>query len=351
MSNNTDITLRACDVPVRPPRSWKAPATHYLRVLEDPWYRLIAEVTDAFTNLTVDFWRSRGVRNLHLPLTTGSISSPLGLGSDSSPVAVTVGGVKTNLADSMQFMLEFGCRLFPSGCYYVMPSFRGEDADPTHLSQFFHSEAEICAGLGTLIGVIEDYLAFLARGYLNDMGGQIRRAAGQLDHVEAMAAGIPFEQVTFDEAEQWLGSDPELIRYDERGFRVLTRAGEQRLISQASGAAIWVTGMDHLSVPFYQAFADKEGLRAKSADLLFGVGETVGAGERHAGADTLDRALAIHQVKADDYTWYRTMKERFPLQTSGFGMGVERFLLWLLGHDDIRDIPLVLRFNGQSVQP
>jgi asparaginyl-tRNA synthetase len=31
--------------------------------------------------------------------------------------------------------------------------------------------------------------------------------------------------------------------------------------------------------------------------------------------------------------------------TSGFGMGIKRFLRWVLKHDDIQDLPLVYRVN------
>lgn len=55
---------------------------------------------------------------MHLPVTTGSISSPMGRGSDSLPVKVKLEGVETYLADSMQFLLEYGCRLTNKGVYY-----------------------------------------------------------------------------------------------------------------------------------------------------------------------------------------------------------------------------------------
>jgi uncharacterized protein DUF4145 len=40
-----------------------------------------------------------------------------------------------------------------------------------------------------------------------------------------------------------------------------------------------------------------------------------------------------------------------PMRTSGFGLGIERFLLWVLGHDDIRDIPLVPRGEESLMWP
>ena len=134
----------------------------YLTVLEEPFYRSLVDLQDLISYETARFWRSRNVRSVHLPVTTGSISSPMGLGSDSLPVQVDLFGVPVYLADSMQFMLEYGCRLTSAGCYYLMPSFRGEDADATHLSQFFHSEAEIPGSLEDVIGVADDYIRHLA---------------------------------------------------------------------------------------------------------------------------------------------------------------------------------------------
>lgn len=43
-----------------------------------------------------------------------------------------------------------------------------------------------------------------------------------------------------------------ILEWPELGHR-LTRKGEQALISHFCGA-LWVTEMDHMSVPFYQAY-------------------------------------------------------------------------------------------------
>ena len=74
----------------------------------------------------------------------------------------------------------------------------------------------------------------------------------------------------------------------------------------------------------------------------------MGTSERHYSSDEVIESMKSHSVKLDDYDWYIDMKSLVPMQTSGFGMGVERFLLWLLQHDDIRDMQLLPRFNGQK---
>jgi aspartyl/asparaginyl-tRNA synthetase len=104
-------------------------------------------------------------------------------------------------------------------------------------------------------------------------------------------------------------------------------------------------------VPFYQAFGDRDRQTASCADLFFGMGEIVGSGERHRTGDEVREALDLHAVAKQDYAWYVDMKDEFPLPTAGFGMGMERFLMWVVDHDDIRDIPLISRVAEERSWP
>ncbi|MFJ4706773.1 asparagine synthetase A [Streptomyces anulatus] len=319
----------------------------FLRILEDPWFSTLVEVQDLITFETAVFWRGRGVRNVHLPVTTGSVSSPMGLGSDSLPVEVELFGARTFLADSMQFLLEYGCRLAEHGTYYLMPSFRGEPADDTHLNQFFHSEAEIPGGLDEVIATADAYVRHLAQAALDQLGPRIAAAAGGTRHVEDFLH-TDTARLTFDEAAQILAGDAASIRSTD-GRREITRHGERRLIDKL-GPAVWLTHYDRRSVPFYQAYEGEDGT-ARNADLLLGPGEILGCGERHVTADQVRGALRDHRVAEDDYAWYVEMKSEHPLLTSGFGMGVERFVMWLLAEKDIRRIQIAERYNGVPTLP
>jgi asparaginyl-tRNA synthetase len=331
-------------------KSWTRGNEHYLAAVEDPWYVKLCEIQDAISVATLGFFRSRGLWTLHLPITTASISSPLGLGSDSEPVAVDLFGVRTYLADSMQFMLEYGCRLHRFGCWYLMPSFRGEPADTTHLCQFYHAESEIPGSIDDVMQLVEEYLRVISTELYERCGESIRQLAGGLDHLEALIASTgPLPRLTLDEAVALLGDDRALVVTSSAGFCALTREGEQALIERFGGF-VWVTEQDHLAVPFYQAFAGSH-RKAKAADLLFGLGEVVGAGERHCTPKQLQQALALHGVDPEPYIWYIRLRERYPLQTAGFGLGTERYICWLLNHDDVRDCQLLPRFNGERTIP
>jgi asparaginyl-tRNA synthetase len=319
----------------------------YLTVFDNPLYSCLVELHDLVNFETAKFWRAKGVRAVYLPVTTSSISSPMGLGSDSLPVKVDLFGVPTYLADSMQFMLEYGCRLSENGCYYVMPCFRGEDTDTTHLSQFFHSEAEIPGGLDDVIATADAYVRHLAEAVLRDLGEQIERVAGSTEHI-ARLLRTESARLTFDEAVVALDGDQDCFEVHD-DWRTITRIGEQRLIEKF-GPAVWLTHFDQLSVPFYQA-TDETGRRALNADLLIGPGEVIGCGERHTDSDAVCAALAAHNVPQEDYGWYVRMKHERPIRTAGFGMGVERFFMWVLRADDIRELQLLERANGVPATP
>jgi asparaginyl-tRNA synthetase len=332
------------------PKSWADTDSHFLVAMDAPWYRLVFDLLDTINTATMTFMKGRGLKSALLPITTGSISSPMGLGSDSVPVKIDLFGIPTYLADSMQFMLEYGCRFADAGCYYLMPSFRGEASDERHLAQFFHAEAEIPGGMDEVISFVEDYVRALAQAVLDEHGERLA-AAFDVTHIEKVAqGGGAFPRVTLDQALTELADVADAVRYDQDSFRVLTPVGERALMER-HGGIVWVTHLDHLSVPFYQAYDDADGTAARCADLLMGIGETVGSGERHAKVEELQRALAHHQVDGAPYNWYAEMRRSHPMQTAGFGLGTERFLCWLLGHDDVRDFQLVPRVNGVQIVP
>ena len=326
--------------------NWMAP-DRFLQLIENPWSRLVIDLQDKVSVLTYQFWRQQGLKTLHLPITTHSISSPMGLGSDSLPVHVDLFGIKTYLADSMQFMLEYGCRFCPAGAYYIMPSFRGEEADETHLCQFYHSEVEMPCGLDDLMAVAEAYIRFLIEGIVETCGEAIRAVTGRLGHLEkAVNMASPFPRLTFQEAAEELNHGEDFVFQDpDNRWRTITREGERRLMDRL-GNFLWITHWDHLAVPFYQAFDDESQAQAKNADLLFGIGEVIGLGERHRNGEQVAEALKLHRVPAEPYGWYMDLKTHHPMQTAGFGMGIERFLMWVLDHEDIRDLQILPRING-----
>lgn len=333
---------------IYPPKSWKNKDTHYIESINSEWYKSIIILQNELSYATYDFYRQKNMKTFFLPITTNCISSPMGLGSDSKPVSIELFGMNTYLADSMQFMLEYGCRFFHEGCFYLMPSFRGEDVDERHLSQFYHSEAEIVGTLEDIIKLVEEYLIFISRRMLESCKDIICNITGNVNHIERLININTSPRITYQDAVSFLSKKEGTLRTDKNNYIYITNEGEKELLENYNGI-VWLTYIDEKIVPFYQA-SNGNGY-AKCADLLLGIGETVGAGERHENAAELIKALSEHLIPEKEYEWYIKLKKYYPLKTAGFGMGTERFLLWLLKKEDIRDCQLIPRSNKNIFIP
>ncbi|XP_070703972.1 uncharacterized protein [Pempheris klunzingeri] len=345
----------------KPPHSWEDPLSHSTVAIKSQWYRNLFQIQNTLFHSTVEYFHSSCQYSYALtPLTTDTISSPMGLGSDSEPVSVNLLGRDIYLADSMQFVLEYFLRFQDNlpGTYYISPSFRGEDPDATHLNQFYHVECELLGDMDNAMSIAEGYVAHLTRSMLKKHSDIILNTAGTLTHVTAMLSKLdgktPLPRVPLDQAIPMMPSTDcsEWVQDGQPQFgRKLTRKGERVLIEKYGGA-VWLTEMDHLGVPFYQAYVEGTGrCKAKAADLLLGLGETVGLGERHSTPEMVQEALKHHGVPEQSYKWYINMRQVKPLLTSGWGMGTERYLCWLLQHDDIRDIHIIPRMKGMTYMP
>lgn len=344
--------MPSVDVPgrVHPPQPWKNGTAYWRLAMLDPWYHHLLLIQHHLQRAVHEFLTGQGLTAFLAPVTTGSVSSPMGLGSDSLPVEVELMGVKTYLADSMQFMLELGCRQIDSGVYYVMPTFRGEATDQYHLAQFFHAEAEIQGQLPDVTSLASGLVHAVSKAVLATAQDSIVALAGTVEHIERLIdQDGQYQAIRMDEAQSELRhGENTWIQMHRAGFEVVTKTGEAELFRRHG--PIWITHFDHRSVPFYQAF-EPATKQAMNADLILGRCETVGAGQRHVTSADVRAALMQHGVPETSYAWYMSMRDIAPMQTSGFGMGLERYLLWLLNHDDIRDLAVIYRENGKEAIP
>ncbi|OXV07802.1 hypothetical protein Egran_04435 [Elaphomyces granulatus] len=341
------------------PKSWQHPESHTLNALQSAWYTTMFRMQSTMYHEAINiFYNGLGYEYAIVPVTSHSISSPMGLGSDSEPVAIKLDGLDAYLADSQQFILEYILRLQngPKGVYYVGTSCRGEDADATHVNQFCHFECELLGTLDNGIEAAERFIIQMTETLLKKHSNEIVAYAGTIAHIQDVLRlwrfrGGGFPRISLDEALDLPEMTQEMWRYvvpekPELG-RSLTRKGELRLIRKFGGA-LWLTEMDHQSVPFYQAYSDGNRTKACCADFLIGPGEVIGCGCRHRTAEDVIESLSRHEVDAKAYSWYIDMRRLKEMETVGWGVGIERYLCWIMQHDDIRDIQLVPRLRGKE---
>lgn len=336
-------------ISVKPESSWKKPEKHLDVLLNSSWYKILNSLYSSILYATYDFYKHENIQPSFFPITTGAISSPMGLGSDSLPVAVKIRNNNVYLADSMQFCLEIGARLNAKGAYYIMPTFRGENMDARHLNEFIHSEVEIKGCIKDVMQLAELYIKYLINYLLNNNREEISLITENTRHLE-QALEREFICLPYEQAIRELQDVPNAIKKLDKSVFDITPEGEKYILHKY-GDFTWLTDLPWKLVPFYQAQQPNNSEYAYAADLLAGIGEILGCGQRVLTPQELDKSLAAHNVQSEDYSWYRHMRELRQIQTSGFGMGLERFILWVLKHEDIRDCTILLRDHNKIVGP
>ena len=97
--------------------------------------------------------------------------------------------------------------------------------------------------------------------------------------------------------------------------------------------------------PFYVKQDPSNESIGLAVDLLapYGFGEISGGGIREDDLSKLRTRIEQSNLKVEDYLWYLDLRKYGSIPHGGFGLGIERFLRWILNFEDIKDVALFPR--------
>ena len=342
------------------------PKNYYKQLSVSPYFHALI-ILRHYIKLVSDFYFSnkQKAKNIDLFMFTSSVSSPMGPGSDSEPVSIKFGKLKTFLIDSSQFGFE---PLLLNGLdkvYCYLPSMRGENCDKRHLSQFYHCEMEMKGKLENLLPIIEKYVKTLAEGILlmeNIINKISENPKKTRQYLKKILEIKKFPKINFDEAVNLLtkNGEKEMINFTKHGKDISSRGEIELMKILNSKTPIWLTDFDRDRVSFYQKPNPANSEKTINADLLFPPiiknsfgGEIVGSGQRQDNVKEIYESLKRQEnISPKPYEWYIDLRRHTNyMTTSGFGLGVERFIAWSLGKDNIRDVILYPRIKNVKTCP
>ncbi len=89
---------------------------------------------------------------------------------------------------------------------------------------------------------------------------------------------------------------------------------------------------------FYMRMND-DGKTVRAMDVLFpGIGEIIGGSEREERLEVLDEKMEKFGIDKEELWWYRDTRRFGSVPHSGFGLGLERLVLFVTGMGNIRDV-------------
>lgn len=342
------------------------PRIYFSQVQKSNYYWALIILRHYIKTISDFYFTALGAKNVDLFMMTNSVSSPVGPGSDSKPINIKLGKLHAYLTDSSQFGFEplLSTKLDKVYCY--LPSLRGEDPDNRHLNQFFHCEMEIIGTLNNLMPIIENYIKILCETILL-MPNIIDRISGAPNKTTSTLNKIlktkKFSTILFDEAINLLTKERKdsknLIRISKHGKHITGKGEVELLKILKTETPTWLTHFDRDTVPFYQKPHPKNKNKAINADLIFLPltnnsfgGEIVGAGQRQNRPREIYESFKRQTISCKEYEWYiQLRRSSFYKTTSGFGLGIERFIAWILAKENIRDVALYPRLKNIKMYP
>jgi asparaginyl-tRNA synthetase len=82
--------------------------------------------------------------------------------------------------------------------------------------------------------------------------------------------------------------------------------------------------------------------------LVPGVGEIIGGSQREERLDVLEARMREQGLNPEHYSWYLDLRRYGTVPHSGFGLGLERTVLFLSGMANIRDVIPFPRTPGSA---
>lgn len=340
------------------------PETHYKDVGNSNYYRALVCFRNNIKHACDFYWSNiQKAYNVDLFMLTPSVSSPMGPGSDSEAIDIKFGNLKTYLVDSSQFGFEPILLNNIDKVYCYLPSMRGENPDSRHLNQFYHCEAEIKGGLDDLIPQMEKFVQFLAETCLampNLFNLISENGASSKEYLESIVSSQKFDQVEYGDMVKTLEDNgfKDLVNYTSFGRDVSSKGELEFLKIINAKRPVWIRNFDRDRVAFYQK-PTKDGSKVINCDLIFPQiyndsfwGEIIGAGQRQDVYEEMLESLNRQKIDSEPYQWYMDLRKNEKYTTtSGFGLGVERFIAWVLCKDDIKDVILYPRLKNILTYP
>ncbi len=250
---------------------------------------------------------------------------------------------KAYLTVSGQLNLEtYACSL--SKVYNLGPVFRAENSNTKkHLAEFWMLEIEIVlTNINKIIKLIKEMLSFcckkILKNNINDLSFLFEY--NKKDHISSLNEIINKKIITIDYTEII-----KILKKKEKNFKEKIIWGidistelEKYLTKKYFKSSIIIINHPKKIKPFYMK-TNKDNKTVSSLDVILkNIGEVIGGSEREYKLNKLNQNIKKKKINKKKYWWYQDLRKYGTIPHGGFGLGIERLLMYITNISNIRDI-------------
>jgi aspartyl-tRNA synthetase len=306
--------------------------------LRRPDRRLIFEVQTTVEHAMREFWHQQGFIELHSPKLMGSASE-----SGAELFKVEYFDRTAYLAQSPQFYKQMAMAAGFGRVFEVGPVFRANPSFTSrHDTEFTSVDVEISwiDSHEDVMAFEESWLAYVLEVVAKEHGELVEETFGR----EVVVPSLPFPRITLAEAKEMLSEQgvPGVggqLDLDPAGERALSALVKERYGHEFA----FVTDYPTAVRPFYHMRHAADPGLTKSFDLLWrGIELTTGAQREHRYEQLVAQARE-KGVETESIQYYLDFFRFGCPPHGGFGFGLTRLLMRLLGQDNVREVTFLYR--------
>ncbi|CAM3612729.1 asparagine--tRNA ligase [Erysipelothrix sp. HDW6B] len=295
-----------------------------------------------------EFFQNQGFVYVHSPIITGNDAE----GAGEAFVVTTrhddkyeedFFGKKASLTVSGQLHGEAFALAFRD-IYTFGPTFRAEKSNTArHASEFWMIEPEIAfADLEDNMNLIEDLVKYTIEYVLENAPEEMKFFNERIDTtILERLNGIvnsEFKRMPYTEAIEILEKVNDRFEYKVEWGSDLQSEHERYLSEEVVKGPVFLTDYPKDIKSFYMRLND-DGKTVAACDLLVPyVGELVGGSQREERLDLLEERMDELNIPKEHLQWYLDLRRYGGVKHAGFGIGFDRFLMYITGMQNIRDV-------------
>ena len=297
------------------------------------------------------FFQEQGFVYLHAPIITASDAegagemfqvTTLGNKKPEDNYSNDFFGKKANLSVSGQLQAEAYALAFKN-VYTFGPTFRAENSNtPRHASEFWMIEPEIAfADLKDDMDLAEKMVKYIIQDLFDQCESELKFfdqfvEKGLINKLKKVLES-KFSSVTHKEAIDILFANSKDFEVKPEYGNDLATEHEKFLTKYFDGPVFVIDWPKDIKACYMRLNDDSETVAAM--DLLVpGSGELIGGSQREERLDYLEKRISEMGIDDKDLWWYKDLRKYGGCKHSGFGMGLERMIMYVTGMDNIRDV-------------
>ena len=219
--------------------------------------------------------------------------------------------------------------------FILAPSFRMEPSRTVkHLAEYWHLEPEMAWYDQKMNEKLqEEMLEFVCQKFAKEHV-DLLEVIGTRKPEELRKVKGPFPRMTYEDAVDAVRKKG--LKFKEGGD---FGADEEQALTAEHEKPLFITSFPLKLKSFYMREDPDDKGKALAADMLApqGHGELIGSSERIWELDELMGRMKQEKMDVKDYQWYVDLRKYGSVPHSGFGLGIERLVKWVLNLDHIRD--------------